>query len=155
MAEVTHPAPGYLTRYYTDNRRAATSSPAGGAPSSTGVTSRERLFPTQVSRPDGHCEQQVWGIFAMRFVLIHRPQSAENSRSRPRFGAHEIKLPAGHLGYWGMQLSPELLKAIQPLISGTIGADAKSAKGVHLSDLAAYIDERRDAAVKEFKQLQR
>jgi hypothetical protein len=40
------------------------------------------------------------------------------------------KLPAGHLGYWAMQLSPELLKAIQPLISGTMGADAKSAKGL-------------------------
>jgi hypothetical protein len=38
------------------------------------------------------------------------------------------KLPAGHLGYWAMQVSPELLKAIQPLISGTMGADAKSAK---------------------------
>jgi hypothetical protein len=40
------------------------------------------------------------------------------------------KLPAGHLGYWAMQVSPELLKAIQPLISGTMGADAKSAKGL-------------------------
>jgi hypothetical protein len=31
----------------------------------------------------------------------------------------------------------------------------KAAKGVHLSDLAAWIDERRAAAVKECQQLQR
>ena len=29
MAQVTHPAPGYLTRHHTDNRRAGTSSPDG------------------------------------------------------------------------------------------------------------------------------
>ncbi|AEY69541.1 excisionase [Burkholderia phage vB_BceS_AH2] len=31
----------------------------------------------------------------------------------------------------------------------------KAAKGVHLIDLAAYLDERRSAAVKECQQLQR
>jgi hypothetical protein len=31
----------------------------------------------------------------------------------------------------------------------------KAAKGVHLSDLAAYLDARREAAVKEMGQLQR
>jgi Pyocin activator protein PrtN len=31
--------------------------------------------------------------------------------------------------------------------------DAKSAKGVHLADLAAYIDERRKAALKECRQM--
>lgn len=31
----------------------------------------------------------------------------------------------------------------------------KCAKGVHLADLAAYLDGRRDAAVKECRQLQR
>jgi hypothetical protein len=40
------------------------------------------------------------------------------------------KLPAGHLGYWAMQLSLELLKAIQPFIIGTMGSDSKSVKGL-------------------------
>jgi hypothetical protein len=40
------------------------------------------------------------------------------------------KLPAGHLGYWAMQLSPELLKTIQPFIIGTMGSDPKSVKGL-------------------------
>jgi pyocin activator protein PrtN len=31
----------------------------------------------------------------------------------------------------------------------------KAAKGVHLTDLAAYLDERRAAAIKECQQLQR
>jgi hypothetical protein len=34
-------------------------------------------------------------------------------------------------------------------------ASQKAAKGVHLTDLAAYLDERRAAAVKECQQLQR
>jgi hypothetical protein len=46
MTQVTHPAPGHLTRHYTDNRRAAISLQPGGAHSSTGVNSRERPFPT-------------------------------------------------------------------------------------------------------------
>lgn len=33
------------------------------------------------------------------------------------------------------------------------GGSQKAAKGVHLTDLAAYIDDRRAAAVKEAKQL--
>jgi hypothetical protein len=33
--------------------------------------------------------------------------------------------------------------------------DAKSAKGVHLQDLAEYLDAQREAAVKECRQLQR
>jgi len=34
-------------------------------------------------------------------------------------------------------------------------ASQKAAKGIHLNDLAAYLDERRAAAVKECQQLQR
>jgi hypothetical protein len=34
-------------------------------------------------------------------------------------------------------------------------ASQKAAKGVHLSDLAAYLDERRAAAIKECEQMQR
>jgi hypothetical protein len=33
------------------------------------------------------------------------------------------------------------------------GANQKAAKGIHLVDLAAYIDKRREAAVKEARQL--
>jgi hypothetical protein len=38
-----------------------------------------------------------------------------------------------------------------PLIR--IESSQKSAKGVHLSDLAAWIDQRREAAIKECRQL--
>ncbi len=41
-----------------------------------------------------------------------------------------------------------------PLVRMEAGSQ-KAAKGVHLADLAAYIDERRAAAVKECRQLQR
>lgn len=34
------------------------------------------------------------------------------------------------------------------------GSTQKSAKGIHLTDLATYIDARRDAAIREAKQLQ-
>ena len=36
-----------------------------------------------------------------------------------------------------------------------IEASQKAAKGVHLADLAAYIDERRQVALKEFRQFHR
>ena len=36
-----------------------------------------------------------------------------------------------------------------------IEASQKSAKGIHLTDLAAYIDARREAALKECRQLTR
>ena len=36
-----------------------------------------------------------------------------------------------------------------------IEASQKSAKGIHLTDLAAYIDARREAALKECRQLAR
>lgn len=39
-----------------------------------------------------------------------------------------------------------------PLVRIESGSQ-KAAKGVHLNDLAAYLDERREAAVKEFRQM--
>lgn len=57
-------------------------------------------------------------------------------------------------------LSPE--KFLRKVTTGEIRlpvvrmeASQKAAKGVHLNDLAAYLDERREAAIKEVQQLQR
>lgn len=36
-----------------------------------------------------------------------------------------------------------------------IEASQKAAKGIHLTDLAAYIDQRREAALRDFRQLHR
>lgn len=40
-----------------------------------------------------------------------------------------------------------------PLLRIEAGSQKKAAKGVHLTDLASYLDDRRAAAVKEAKQL--
>jgi hypothetical protein len=52
-------------------------------------------------------------------------------------------------------------KFIRKVSAGTIAiplirmeASQKCAKGVHINDLAAYLDERRAAAIKECRQLQ-
>ena len=57
-------------------------------------------------------------------------------------------------------LTPE--KLVRKISAGEIAiplvrmeASQKSAKGVHLTDLAAYIDARREAALKECRQLAR
>jgi len=51
------------------------------------------------------------------------------------------------------KLLRKALRGDLPLPIVRIERSQKSARGVHLSDLAEYIDKRRDAAIKECKQL--
>ena len=78
VAQVTHPAPGYLTRHYTDNRRAATSSPAGWC----SLLDGRHQSGTTVSRfflPSG---KVGYGASSpTRRVVSHRLQSAESGPS--------------------------------------------------------------------------
>ncbi len=59
--------------------------------------------------------------------------------------------------YFGHLTLPKFLRKIRegdlPLPLVSMEASQKSAKGVHLQDLATYLDHRRNEAQREFKQL--
>jgi hypothetical protein len=61
LAQVVHPALGYLTRHYIDNRRSATSSPAGWCTLLNGRHKPGTIISRPSEPPRRHCERQVWG----------------------------------------------------------------------------------------------
>ena len=70
---------------------------------------------------------------SLQTQVIVAPDSDSNSllkNAKPTSLDGLTRLPAGHLGYWATEVSPELLKALQPFISGTAGADPKAVKGL-------------------------